>query len=295
MAFKKFGPQRSILLDQNIAVIKYLTALSGDANSIQFNVFADSIPAIRTEYVVADPPWYLEHIKAFLWVASKICHLGGRIALSLPPKGTRPTIAAELSQIFEYALKLGLDVKQIKEDCLTYETPPFESNALRAAGCNVKSVSWRRGTLCVFQRVANVKIERPRYSCPTAHWLEAELYGTRFRFRCRDRGQSRIGFDDPSLHSLVVGDILPSVSRRHPLREEADVWSAGNRVFRCDASHILHQIVGLLAKKTLPHKIPLSLEMPLTKQAARQVQRAAVQIEKVAATERFERRFIGRG
>jgi len=33
---------------------------------------------------------------------------------------------------------------------------------------------------------------------------------------------------------LIAGDVLPSVSARHPLRSEVDVWTSGNRVFRCE-------------------------------------------------------------
>lgn len=292
-AIKRFGCERVVLLDRNTSMIKCAARMSNRSRAIQFDVFTNSLPAIRTDLVVTDPPWYLEHMKAFLWVSSKICSRGGRILMSMPPHGTRPTIAAELDQVFEYARQLGLAVKQIKDDCLTYETPPFETNALRAAGCTVFDTIWRRGSLCVFQRLTDAEVERPLYCCPTSDWLEADLYGSRFRFRRQN--QDRIGFDDPTLIPLVAGNILPSVSRRHSLRKHPDVWSSGNRVFRCRGSHVLHEIVRLLASKTSPDVIPHSLKMPLTAREARQVQRAAVLIEEVAAIERFERRFIGRG
>lgn len=293
-AIERFGRDRVVLFDQNAAAIRRSAEMLHKSRAIQIDVFADSVPAIHSDVVVADPPWYLEHMKAFLWFASKMCCVGGRVLMSIPPHGTRPTVAAELDQVFAYARRLGLSFRRIQEDCLAYETPPFESNALRAAGCEiVRGTSWRRGTLCIFQRIASVNLKRPKFYRPTARWMEADLHGTRFRFRCQDR--DRIGFNDPALIPLVAGDILPSVSRRHHLRAHADVWSSGNRVFRCEGSHILHQIVELLAKKTSPDAIPSSLKMPLTKLAAQQVQRAAVHIEHVAAMERAERRFIGRG
>ena len=293
-AIERFGPERVVLFDRNTTVLSWLASVSEGARAVEFDVFVDSVPVIDSDFVVADPPWYLEHIKAFLWVATKISRVGGRVLISVPPHGTRPTIAAELEEVFEYAQRLGLVLKQRKDGFLPYETPPFEANALRAAGCNMLGTSWRRGTLCIFQRVTNAELERPQFCCPTVGWLEADLYGTRFRFRRRDR--ARIDFDDPTLISLLPGDILPSVSRRHRLREHADVWSSGNRVFRCYGSHILHQIVELLSRRTSPDAIPRSLEMPpLARLGARQVERAALQIQEVAAVERFERRFIGRG
>jgi hypothetical protein len=38
---------------------------------------------------------------------------------------------------------------------------------------------------------------------------------------------------------LVDNDVLPSVSRRHPGRRNAQVWTSGNRIFRIDNPQLL--------------------------------------------------------
>jgi hypothetical protein len=123
-------------------------------------------------------------------------------------------------------------------------------------------------------------------------WSEAELYGTRFRFRLR--GQT--GFDDPSLRHLIKGDVLPSVSRRVDLRETVDVWSSGNRVFRCLAPRILQTVVESLAAGKLPTDVLAeSLRQPLGPKYGHLIQNTATQIERLAAAECRERQMIEKG
>ena len=50
---------------------------------------------------------------------------------------------------------------------------------------------------------------------------------------------------DPSLVQLVVGDVLPTVSRRDPRRSSARLWTSGNRIFGCAAPHALARLLEL--------------------------------------------------
>lgn len=57
------------------------------------------------------------------------------------------------------------------------------------------------------------------------------------RFRIKDGGADADGLGDPSLLPVVPSDILPSVSRCDPRRSAVDVWTSGNRIFRCQNPH----------------------------------------------------------
>jgi hypothetical protein len=289
-AAAEFGSDKVVLLDRNVTVIQHLEALVKGARIFCVDILVDAIPFIQADLVVADPPWYPEYMLAFLWAASRICRLGGHVLVSLPPRGTRVTVIEEVDRLIVYSKRLGFIVRRVVENCLPYETPPFESNALRAAGCHLSAQPWRRGTLAVFERIATTNVERPRCSADIP-WSEAALYGTRFRFRGHDRS-SRC---DPTLVPLVNGDVLPTVSRREPLREYVDVWSSGNRVFRCSAPDTLRQIVELLGAGTNPHDAVVSTGMPFHQVSKRLIGQAVTQITELATMERNERQFIGEG
>jgi hypothetical protein len=77
-------------------------------------------------------------------------------------------------------------------------------------------------------------------------WDEIILAGARLRFRL-DRPASD-GPTDPRLIRLVNGDVLTSVSRRHPIRPQVAVWTATNRVFGCEDPHLLAAIAAALAE-----------------------------------------------
>jgi hypothetical protein len=52
---------------------------------------------------------------------------------------------------------------------------------------------------------------------------------------------------DPQLKHLVNGDVLPSVSRRDPVRHTVTVWTTSNRVFGCRSPRLLADIAVALA------------------------------------------------
>lgn len=231
-----------------------------DRNKTLVTVVRDSFPGITvtcTDLVwgipvstgdaavaIADPPWYPEHIIAFLWAASRLTDIGGQVLLSLPSEGTRPGILAERKTVLEWATAFGLRLVGIEPGVLGYRTPPFERNALAAAGVPVVLGDWRRGDLAVFKAADKILIPRPTPPGPTDEW-EEESVGT-VRIKCRRSVDST--FRDPRLSPVVAGDMLPSVSRRDPIRKVVDVWTCGNRVFRCAGTGVFRAIVSALGR-----------------------------------------------
>ena len=175
--------------------------------------------------VLVDPPWYPDFLRPMLQNAAQACRLDGVVLASLPPLGIRPGVENERAVLAEFLDDQGLNRESLQELAISYETPFFESNALKAAGVFAPSV-WRQGDLAVYRR-RREPVGDSASEPSEERWEEVEIDGMRVRIRPNSDVASATG----DLQSLVGGDILPSVSRRDPRRAEANVWTSGNRIF----------------------------------------------------------------
>jgi hypothetical protein len=267
------------LIDANPAVVTQLASPLRPASTILADLAVDRLPDLEAGSIVADPPWYPEYIHLFLSVARSLCSDKSRIWISVPPVGTRPGIEAEREELLRSGGEsLGLMLTGDYPGALIYTTPPFERNALRAEGILGVPETWRRGDLLVFSPTGThwSQVTPPKLGSE-AVWSEVDWMGVRVRFRMPGGGvvpQVR----DPCLRSVVAGDILSSVSRRDPVREEVQVWTSGNRVFRCDDVELLHAIAQACAENkdirgtvhTVLARQPSSDEIALALQAESQ-------------------------
>lgn len=230
---------RFVTLDTNPAMLEYLGRCCPRVRAYRFDAARDRLPDLPPAgVVVADPPWYPEHMKSFLWTASHLCKNHGHVLLCLPPMGTRPGIGAERDALISWATLRGLECLHVHKGIAAYQTPLFEHNALRTQEIEAP-LDWRRADLAIFQRRTGMPTTpRPVVEAVSGTWHEETLG----RVRLRLRSQSTQVFD-PRLASLIGGDVLPSVSSRHPLREHVDVWTSGNRVFECRNTSILRSIL----------------------------------------------------
>lgn len=231
---------RCVLLDRCPETVAALAGIS--AGIFGVDVLQDELPALEAQIVVADPPWYEEFAKAFLWASSNFLSLGGIVFLSTPPLGTRPGVDLEWRRTTEFAKEIGLELQEV-EQSLRYQSPPFEINALRAAGHSEIDCHWRPGLLARFTKTGNARISRPHASDDHATWMERSAFGVRMRLR----NKAEIGTMNATLSELVSGDILDSVSRRDLRRRNADVWTSGNRIFGCEDTRTLAYIIEAIA------------------------------------------------
>jgi hypothetical protein len=262
------------LFDRNPAVVAAVReAFPGFAAVRTDLVWGEPVAADDAHVTVADPPWYPEHTAAFLWAASRLTRVGGRVLLSLPPVGTRPGIRAERRTVLARAASFGLREESIEPGVLSYRTPPFEQNALTAAGLPPLA-DWRRGDLAVFVVTERSCVMRPDPATPPEVW-EEETVGA-VRIKCR--ASPGDGFRDPTLSPAVPGGMLASVSRRHPVRPAVGVWTSGNRVFRCAGSDLFRVILSALRRGAEPvGAVAAALGTDLSAGAATLVRRASTQ------------------
>jgi hypothetical protein len=208
---------------------------------------ADNLAA--ADVVIMDPPWYSPIQKAYLWAAIQLIRPGGFVVTTVPPQGTRPRIRAERADIEAYADSAGLALVSATEGLVRYVTPPFEANAMRAAGVFQSLPDWRSGDLAIYQSRRNVALERPVVATSESRWAEVMIRGVRIKMRL-PAGSLDETAESPELEPLVPGDVLPSVSARHPLRKLVDVWTSGNRVFKCKNTRALLELCEPLGHNT---------------------------------------------
>jgi hypothetical protein len=242
LAAQRGFPGRFLLVDRNPSLKAFLPQ-SPPRGVLETRDIMNGVPVQGSfQVVVADPPWYEDETKGFLWLASRMCELNGHVLLSFPPIGTRPGISGEWRRLLGWIASLGLELVGVEESGLTYLTPPFEHNAMRAEGFQYVPPAWRKGNLVVLSRRAESAEERPEPRSANQAWRE---------FRIGDvsvwvRQGSSTQFQDPTLLSLVPGDILPTVSRRDNRRKDVQVWTSGNRVFACQGRNVLAAILQAL-------------------------------------------------
>jgi hypothetical protein len=287
---KQFHHRRMVLLEANSIMTETLAQTRLNTQVMQCNLLRDPLPKLSAAAVVLDPPWYAEQIHSFLWAAYQLCKIGGHILVSLPPVGTRPGMKREWAETLSWAKRLGLHLVQLDELVLSYFTPLFEFNGLRAQGIPNLPKDWRRGNLAIFSRSHHSEVPRPIAPQQNEDWQEVLLLGVRIRVRNVVASE----FENPSLISVVPGDVLTSVSRRDQRRSLADVWTSGNRIFACRGQSILWQILQAIAGARSPHEaVAATLKRSLSSEEATLVSHAVTQIVNLVSTEQKEHLLLG--
>jgi len=236
-----------MLADVSAPSIEALASKFPSDRLVVCDLLSTSLPNETADVVIADPPWYSEFFEAFTWAAAQIVPIGGYLLLCGPNHGTRPGASAEWEQIERYAESLGFKLCHIQE-ALRYDSPPFERNALDAAGHPRMSSDWRTGLLGTFRRERTSTVTRCVSTCDSTEWEEHMVGGVRWRVRSKAK-QDRVS---PVLRELVPGDILNSVSRRDLRRAGVDLWSSGNRVLGCMDTYAASLILQALGTGASP-------------------------------------------
>ena len=211
---------------------------------------ADPGPGGTADAVIIDPPWYADYIRPLLRMAAAACRVGGHVLVSLPPEGVRPSARVDRQRTLALAQRLGLRAVTCEPGTLAYDTPFFEWNSLAAVGIGNLPPTWRRGDLVVFERLA-VQVAPPVKRRTANAWEETVVHGVRFRTRAT-AVLTDYGDEPAGLIPIVENDVLPSVSRRDPRRAGVDVWTSGNRVFRCRRPGLVRLACGRLLGEAPP-------------------------------------------
>jgi len=220
------GRRLALLVEPNSVTDRLFALNQATGSPLAIAFCSGGLPRESADAVLLDPPWYLDFVRPMLSAAAHACRADGHILISLPPDGARPTAEADREAVLALGKRLGLALVERVPLSISYETPFFERNALRAAGISTPP-QWRRGDLVVFRKVSVARLPPPN-SQRIRPWTEVSV--GRMRLFIGKGGRATVG--DADLTSIVAGDVLPTVSRRDPRRSSVNVWTSGNRVFR---------------------------------------------------------------
>lgn len=223
--------QKTRLLDRNPAVLQRFPILR-KARSLHLDDIARAREiGCRADVIIFDAPWYFHDVLVWAAIATQLVKPSGVLAFSLFPPLVRPAATAERQRILEFVSSIG-DV-EIAEDALTYDTPLFEREALRAAGIEDPG-NWRRGDL-VFVKVKSTFSKHSDQSQPGkaagSAWRTLVVSGQVIKIRVRRQGSSD-GGEALSPVEGVPSFVYPTVSARDPRRNRIDLWTSRNRVAR---------------------------------------------------------------
>ncbi|RBP05023.1 hypothetical protein DFR50_1377 [Roseiarcus fermentans] len=223
------GRRLAFLAENNCVTDRVFALNQATGSPLSIAFCSGGLPRESADAVFLDPPWYIDFIRPMLAAAAGACRPGGVVLINLPPDGARPTAEADRRGVIAFGRRLGLKIIEHSPLAIRYETPFFERNALAAVGLHPPP-QWRRGDLVIFRKFPPTTAPQLVYSSRRRDWTEVCIG----RMRLFIAGTGRAGPLEASLASLIVGDILPTVSRRDPRRRAANVWTSGNRIFRTD-------------------------------------------------------------
>ena len=196
---------RLVLVDQNAE--KHAAGITSDRTkyiNVDISGSCKALKAIYADFIVMDPPWYKSYYELFF------------------------DRAMLMAQMDTYS---GI---------VSYHTPPYEQNVLKANGIRCIPANWRIGDILVVQKKEPGNRKRAVFlpSEESILWDEISIGPVRIKIR-HEKGQ--IDTYDIKLHSIYPSDIYPSVKRSSRGKGvDINVWTSGNRVFRCSNPALLY-------------------------------------------------------
>lgn len=178
----------------------------------------------RSSLALIDPPWYPAELQRFIARASALVVENGFILCTLPGILTRPSILSERDELLQLLSAAGMEVVELRTQCLEYVVPSFEAAAFQSLP-GFSGRPWRRGDLLVIQRKGAI--------AETTEGASSEV-----RAFYRDAREFRV-FVDPAASTTELGvplERVPSfddnVSTRAFQSESIAVWTSTKRGFR---------------------------------------------------------------
>lgn len=165
------------------------------------------LDATGMDVIVMDPPWYLEHYRAWLYTAVEACRIGGTICVVLPQILTNRRSVVDRRELLAILRSIGH--VSLKPDLLSYVTPSFERAVLDAKGIGHLG-RWRRADLAVV-RVRHKRLPYDFEPVPDNEWKYREIGGRIVRSLWERTGEQGMPVIEPG--DAITGYRLSSVSR----------------------------------------------------------------------------------
>ncbi|MDP9864884.1 MULTISPECIES: hypothetical protein [Streptosporangium] len=132
--------------------------------------------------------------------------------------------------------QLGFACVDVGVGHVRYRMPHFEASSLKVTAPHLPvPTDWRAGDVLVLEKVADSNMSRPS-DLDMELWRDCRFGPVRIKTR-HTKGTD--------LGSLVAGDVLDTVSRRDPIRQQIGLWTSGNRVFSLTHDRAISKLIDL--------------------------------------------------
>lgn len=184
-------------------------AEAGDLEVIGWDLDAKPyLDAPEADVVVMDPPWYLEHYRAWLHTAVEACRIDGTIAVVLPQVLTNRCSVADRRELLPILRSIGH--VSLRPNLLSYVTPSFERGVLDTKGM-AHLDRWRQADLALV-RLRNKRLPYDFEPVHDIEWKYREVCGRIVRSWDESAGGNGMPVIEPA---DAAGYRLTSVSRFH--------------------------------------------------------------------------------
>jgi hypothetical protein len=221
------------------------------------------LDAAGTDVVLMDPPWYLEHYRAWLHTAIEASKMGGLIGVVVPQPLTNRRSFADQGELLGLLSSVGQ--VSIRENVLSYVTPSFERPVLNLSGIGYLD-RWRRADLALV-RVRKKRLPYEFEPVPDIEWKHREIGGR----IVRSWGESVSDDSVPVIRTAhsAAGYRLGSVSRYYLRSSDINLVTSRGRAAAVSRWGRLPVILDLLQKG---RPLALAVETALPNVAAAEQQ-----------------------
>ncbi len=165
-----------------------------------------------------DPPWYDDVAGPLIAAARRAVAPKGTVLICAPDRFTLPSSARTFDDLLSRPEGSGFSTSATTAR-IRYTTPFFELRTLEAVGITNVSPTWRTGTLIACEVGLENGVGAPTVQ-GASEWSEARVGRVRLWVRRRERSPG----------GAPIIRIVESISRTHPIRDIAQVWTSGNSV-----------------------------------------------------------------
>ena len=168
---------RLVLVDQNAE--KHAAGITSDRTkyiNVDISGSCKALKAIYADFIVMDPPWYKSYYELFFDRAMLMAQMDTCIVCVMPPGFTRPTAEEEREQLLKHLDdQYGLKKLHYYSGIVSYHTPPYEQNVLKANGIRCIPANWRIGDILVVQKKVVSRIFRTLVCRPWLEWSQPAI------------------------------------------------------------------------------------------------------------------------
>ncbi len=230
------------LLDNNAQAVRRLLQ-AGYRNVTECDLLHYTPNGGKFDCAVLDPPWYLEHYKAFIEAGRRLLARRGRLLISMLPRLTRPLATADRAQVLTFAFERGFELVSVDAASLRYASPSFEVAALQSEGMHLSD--WRSADLYTFRLTPRPVPELDVSTAEeTGSWETFQVGSTVVKIK-PEGGHSNHRFEFTEVPG-VTDMRLKSVSRRSPARPHINLWTLRNLVVHVTRAEVVGEALRLL-------------------------------------------------